>query len=68
MIRIDNTFEFGDIVYLKTDTEQLPRIVIGIKMSAGGGILYELSQDCAYDYHYEIEISTEPNILIKTTY
>jgi hypothetical protein len=50
------TYAIGNIVYLKTDTEQLQRIVVSIAIFPGG-IQYELG--CAHEssHHWEIEMS-----------
>ena len=63
---VDNKFEFGDIVYLKTDTEQRQRIVFAIKVYKTD-ILYELACGTTTSMHYDFEISKEVNVLITTT-
>jgi len=59
MKRIEG-FEYwiGDIVYLKTDTEQLKRIVYSITISEGG-ILYLVTQGTDNSNHYGFEMSSE---------
>lgn len=42
MMVIDNKFEHGDVVYLKTDDEQKPHIVSKIEIFKGGELLYGL--------------------------
>lgn len=68
MITIDNKFAMGEIVYLRTDTEQLPRIVTGIQVCADGGMLYKLSQGESVDWHYEVELARDQDILLKTSH
>jgi hypothetical protein len=51
-------FEEGDIVYLKTDPEQLPRMVTAYKVR-GGVVTYELSLGEACSWHQGVEISYE---------
>ena len=63
---IDNKFEYGQTVYLKTDKEQLPRIVTAIHLR-GQNITYCLSQGTNETTHHDIEISEEVNIVLKTT-
>lgn len=63
---IENKFEFGEVVYLKTDTEQKPRIVYSMKVFPNE-ILYELACGTTVSSHYEFEISTEINVLLQTT-
>ncbi len=57
-------FDIGDIVFLKTDSEQLPRIITAILMRPNG-FLYYLSNSTNETSHYEIEISKEINEIIK---
>jgi hypothetical protein len=64
---INNQFELGAIVYLKTDLEQLPRIITGIQVCADGGMLYKLAQGQDVDWHYEVELADHPDILLKTS-
>ena len=51
----------GDVVYLKTDNQQLPRIVTEICLQGGTmnnyTILYELAQSDVESKHYDSEIS-----------
>ena len=54
--------ELGQIVYLITDNEQLPRIVTGIKFSLGGGVVYYLNNGTQESMHYEAEFSENKNI------
>lgn len=63
---VDNKFNIGDTVYLKTDKDQLPRIVTSIRIFPTG-VCYCLSQGTTDTIHYEIEISEEINIVYKTT-
>lgn len=55
-------FEIGQIVYLKTDTEQLPRVLVewGFK-STTGEIEYTLSQGVIISDHYDFEITEQKN-------
>ena len=49
----------GDTVYLKTDVRQLPALVIGYVIGAGGTVLYETQQATTRYCAYAIELSTE---------
>jgi len=60
-MRIDNKFEIGQIVYLKTDTEQRERLVTAI-IIRGYGALYSLSYETEESTHYDFEISSEKDI------
>jgi hypothetical protein len=63
---IRSEFNFGQVVYLKTDTEQYPRQVIGVKGTADGGILIHLISETESSLHYECEISEEPDIMMSS--
>jgi hypothetical protein len=66
IMKIENKYNLGDEVYLKTDPDQYLRIVTGISIRQVG-ILYELS--CAEDTstHYDFEISRDINMVVKTS-
>lgn len=61
IIETDHNFE--DIVYLKTDPEQLPRIVTRFVVSKHS-VIYELNCGTVCSAHYGFEISSVRNILI----
>jgi hypothetical protein len=65
ILTVDIPFEWGDIVYLKTDVDQKPYIVIGVKCCADGGVLIELQSGTVNSSHYIIEIASEKNVLIS---
>lgn len=58
MMVLDNKFEIGSYVYLKTDPAQEKRIVTGFNVRATS-ITYMLSLGANESYHYEFEISDE---------
>lgn len=64
MMIIKNKHNIGDTVYLSTDKEQNPRIVIAIIVYMSGELLYKLICGTIESNHYDIEISIEKNILI----
>jgi hypothetical protein len=66
MMVVDNVFELGDVVYIKTDTEQKPRMVTCLLVKPIG-ITYELSCGEAVSIHYDIELSLVRNIILATT-
>jgi len=49
-------FAIGEIVYLKTDTTNTPRIVCEITICGHGGITYHLMSGTEGSNHYEAEI------------
>jgi len=61
--------KLGEIVYLKTDDEQLPRIVTRISILGGSMsdsiITYEISQGQETSEHYESEIVTNKDLKFK---
>lgn len=63
---IDNKYDFGEIVYLKTDSDQEKRIVTAIKVYPAGDIIYQLSCGTENSDHYEFEISREEDTVLKT--
>ena len=60
---IDNKFEIGDRVYLKTDNDQKERFVTRIMVAGNNGLLYELYSGSAGCWHYDFEISVEKDVL-----
>lgn len=62
---IDNKYEIEQTVYLKTDTEQLQRVVTAITIKPMDLLVYELSCGRESSDHYEFEISDEMNVEIK---
>lgn len=63
---IEIQYDIGDVVYLKTDTEQYERIVVGITIRPIG-IVYQLAYEDDESSHYEIEMSDTKDVL-KTMY
>jgi hypothetical protein len=67
MMVIDNKFNIGQEVYLKTDADQRLRMVTAIIIRPGNSYSYELTWGTDSRWHYDIEITTEKNVLISTT-
>lgn len=61
-IKIQNKFEFGQLVFLVTDSEQEQRMVTGIVVTPNG-ILYRLACGIDQSDHYECEISESKNVI-----
>lgn len=57
-------FDYGQVVYVKTDTAQDPRQVIGVQGTADGGMLIKLTIDGEASWHYECEITEEKDIML----
>lgn len=68
-MNITTKFKLGDVVYLKTDQEQLPRIITALSISGGSMnnhlIGYELSQGSDSSEHYSSEITSYKDEAIK---
>lgn len=64
MMVLDNKYELRQEVYLRTDMDQLKRIVTAITIRHTG-LLYELSCGERNSSHYEFEISGEVDETIK---
>jgi hypothetical protein len=62
---IENNYNIGDIVYLKTDVDQHPRMILSIWVRPTG-ITYELGCGTASSYHFDLEISPEIDLQLKT--
>lgn len=65
MMVIDNKFELGETVYLKTDTEQCPRMVITIAVRPSNALAYSLSCGTDSSIHYDFEMTREPDNTMK---
>ena len=70
-VSIDNKehqlkYNIGDSVYLKTDSDQLERIVTAILIRESS-VMFELSQANISSYHFSFEISRDRNVLKVST-
>ena len=59
-------YYIGDMVYLKTDPDQHPRIVMGVWLRPDG-VLYQLNKGESTSWHFELEMIGEPDIVKKTS-
>ena len=66
MMLIENKFNIGDEVYLRTDVEQHCRLVTGLTIRATS-ISYDLSCGAFESTHYDFEITVEKDVLKTTT-
>lgn len=60
------SFGIGQIVYLKTDSDQERYIVTGITLRPGC-VVYHLVHGTDESEHYEVEISAERDVVLATT-
>lgn len=65
-MNITTKFDFGDIVYLKTDPDQLERIVTGFSIKLNS-ICYNLNHATTESWHWDFEITKDRDILKTTT-
>ena len=66
MMLLDNKFNIGDTVFLKTDTQQNERLVTGINIRQSG-ITFALSYGSNESWHYDFEISLEKDVIKQIT-
>lgn len=64
---IDNVFEIGTVVYLKTDEDQRERMIYGICVFGKGEIVYKVCQGTTMSEHYDFELSDQKDVLKQTT-
>lgn len=67
MIKINPSFNIGDLVYLKTDIYQKPRIITDILIRPKGLLLYKSSINGIEDYCYDFEITHTKNVVLATS-
>jgi len=60
------SFNIGDYVYLKTDIDQYKRLITGYTVRFNE-VTYLLSLGEEESTHYELEISNEIDILLKSS-
>lgn len=66
-ITVRCNLDFGQVVYLRTDLDQVGRQVIGVQATADGGTLIKLTFDTDISWHYECEISEERDMVLATS-
>lgn len=62
---IDLDFNIAQEVYLKTDSDQKKRLVIGIVIR-DRSIMYDLACGDRSSWHYDFEITSDKDVLITT--
>lgn len=65
MGRFESGWELGDMVYVKTDVEQLPRMITEITFSITGATVYSLTQMAIISYHSDKEFTDECDTVMK---
>lgn len=56
-------YEFGDIVFLKTDPDQYERMVYKISIYPNGAVMVALSFGATNSEHYDFEVSTQKDLM-----
>ena len=59
---INNKYHIGQTVYLITDDQQLPRMVLAVQVRANNQIVYTLAGGTDESFHFEMEISAEKTL------
>ena len=59
LLKIEVDYEYGEMVYLRTDPNQLERLVTGYILRPGGEPIYKLTYSTGETAHYGIELSRE---------
>lgn len=62
MMILENKFDIGQIVYITTDADQLPRLIIQLKITPSG-IIYVCQHGTSGSEHYDIELSSDKNLV-----
>ena len=61
-MRIDTKYDIGQLVFLKTDSEQHQRIIIQITINQLG-LQYNLRCGTEDSWHFDFEFTTEQDVL-----
>lgn len=64
---IDNKFNIGQAVYVVTDPDQYIGIVNCLRICPSNLIIYVVAQGAKTSDFYDFELSTEPNMVLKTS-
>jgi hypothetical protein len=65
MMVLQNKYELGQMVFLKTDPDQHARQLTQIAIGANGSLRYAVTFGTQETWHYEIEMSDEKNVLVS---
>lgn len=61
-ISINVEFSIGDMVYVRTDTENEPSIVVGYEILPGEVVKYRVNNEQFTTSFYDFELSTDKNV------
>ena len=62
---INNEYEIGDFVFIRTDGDQAKRIITSLRIYKGGEVVYVVSCGPNQSEHYSFELSSEEDITVK---
>jgi hypothetical protein len=65
-LRLELIHYYGDVVYVKTDTDQNPGIIVGISLYAGH-LYYIVSRNGEEELFNDFELSKSKDILLTST-
>lgn len=67
ILNVKSDYEYGDIVYIKTDPNQYPRQVVCLLFNPTGIVQYGV-QSCTYiSYHYGFELTIEKDVVLASS-
>lgn len=66
VIDMDVQFVWGDTVFLKTDPDQLPRMIVGVVVKKSH-VMYEVVKGETTSYHYDYEMAREKDVIQSTS-
>lgn len=67
-VTLEINYQIGQTVYLRTDVEQLPRVVVGYCVRPGNQIIYDIQQaDKNATAHSDFEISSVRDVVMTST-
>jgi hypothetical protein len=62
---IETPYNFGDVVFIKTDEEQKERMITEICVKSPSLLVFQLTHGVTCSWHYEYEFETEINVATK---
>jgi hypothetical protein len=64
---LKHKFDFGQLVYIKTDPNQMAVQIVEIAFHVGGTVMYSVGCNGTYTDVYEAELTDEIDTLMKVT-
>jgi hypothetical protein len=63
LLTIPVEYEIGEVVYIKSDPEQMSAIVIGYVINPGNSLMYKLAVGLDVTYHYDVELTLNKGVI-----